>query len=87
MVSMFQCETGFRITVVGLRRGGLSCDQKTEVTGRILIFGLRLVENAEFLETVGQKNTAEMLETSGQDASLCRKIKNGSNESALNAST
>lgn len=42
MVPMFQCETGFRITVVGLRRGGLnvglSCDQKTEVTGRIQIF-------------------------------------------------
>lgn len=59
MVSMFQCETGFRITVVGLRRGGLnvclSCDQKTEVTGGIQIFGLRLVENAEILETVGQK--------------------------------
>lgn len=44
MVPMFQCETGFRITVLGLRQGGLNvclnCDQKTDVTGRIQIFGL-----------------------------------------------
>lgn len=38
------------------------------------------------LRDCGARNTAEMMEASGQDASLCRKIKNGSNESTLNAS-
>lgn len=59
MVPVFEYETGFRIIVSDLRREGLnvclSLDQKTEVTGRIQIFGLRLVEIAEILETVGQK--------------------------------
>lgn len=53
---LFPSETRFRITIEGVRRGGLyvclSCDQTTEVTGRRQLLGLGLVKNSEILVTV-----------------------------------